>query len=280
MLCRFLTGSMIGILRIFLQLKTTAVSERPDCMQLGRSHQEYMRKRCFQRKRMRNSIKFLWFSCASFTWICSRMLWLASVEQVQPSHMQRESVSWTGGLVANKFVSEPVDEEDLEGNVASVLLVVDTVAVDGSPWICGMHVDDDEDDDKLVPEDDEDEADDDEDDLLLLLVGYDEADDERLAEIRFPTSKCSDVKSQVEFSSGESLVLGLNVATPLQSKQKQWMVFITFSLENITVLLILWQCCHHFVMGVCNVLAFPNRCYYSFIKCSYRIGQSFRSPYY
>lgn len=113
-------------------------------------------------------------------------------------------------MTASEFASEPVDDD--EGNVASMVLVVDTVdPVCGSPCVSAKHA-------VLVAE--HVEADDDDEDLLLL-VGYDEElldkDDERLAEIRFPTtSKCSDEKSQhVEISSGDSLVLGLSVATPL-----------------------------------------------------------------
>lgn len=124
-----------------------------------------------------------------------------------------------GGLSASELVvSEPVDDFNDEGNVASkiVELVVDTDdPVCGSPCVSTKHA-------VLVPEhveaDDENDVD--------LLVGYDDdvvdKDDDRLAEIRFPTtSKCSDEKSQqFDISSGESLVPGLSVATPLFRKQK------------------------------------------------------------
>jgi len=104
-----------------------------------------------------------------------------------------------------------------------VVVVDDTDPVAGSPCLSVR-------DAELVPEHDDvdeaDEAEDGDENLLLLMVGYVDdvvdKDDERLAEIRLPTSKCSEVKSQhVEISSGESLVLGLNVATPLSEDSEE-----------------------------------------------------------
>lgn len=133
-----------------------------------------------------------------------------------------------GGLTASELAaSEPVDDFNDEGNVASkiVVLVVDTDdPVCGSPCVSAKHA-------VLVPEHVDAEDDDDEDDVDLL-VGYDDdvvhKDEDRLAEIRFPTtSKCSDEKSQqFDISSGESLVPGLSVATPLFRKKNKEMLIL------------------------------------------------------